>query len=77
MRHDATRAKQSPSPIRGAMLAGQWLIDGHAGDGVHARAQNRLQAADVEIGGRIHASYTQAGLAEEFFIDLAVRRDIG
>jgi hypothetical protein len=63
----------------GAFVAGQTLqllLDGNAGDTVHASGQGWVQGSNVLVDGSSYASYTVTGSAAQLLVDLEVTRDI-
>ena len=54
----------------------QLLIDGNAGDSVHANGQGWLQGDDVTFGEGAYASYAQLDSAAQLLVNLDITRDI-
>lgn len=54
----------------------QLLLDGNAGDTVHANGQGWVLGSNVVVDGASYASYTHAGTSAQLLVDLEVTRDI-
>ncbi len=52
------------------------MIDGNAGDSVHANGQGWLHGDDITVGAVAYAVYTQDASAVQLLIDLDITRKI-